>query len=574
MMLLPCSLPLLFWLTLGLLPSCQGSSHSHEHDPRAHSNRHLHSQPPIGGPTPGNLSYSTVVLNHHPSITRHPTPGHAPFVSNLSGAVITAEPAFKRSLDFESTSTVNVSTRFADYGTDQILPTLSRLIPHTTGIVSISGEGSNERKAPTPPIITQSIEPPVSLLEPASSIPSLPSTSEPARMASSDIFAEPIATSAPPSNIQTRDDHPVPRKGITSGYPLQTNKFFSNFFLGDQAAPTYTFPYSVAWAAGRQPSGSYGIAISHIDPNQRVFGDKKPETGAAAWFINPVGIQSLILSAKELARGANITTDGVTAFSAVVRLRRDPNSGPVISFPLVQGMGFITAIYNGGFPVVQTGVFFRVVTRVSADPKSNVAKFRILLEDGKTWWLYAYKLQGDDLDLQVLNNGYAEAKKPFFGIIQVAKDIPGAGAMLDRASGVYAENVSLSGSVSGSSGRYSFNFAARGHPEGALLMWALPHHVQSFDNETAARAETIYMPTTTKGLARAVLATRWTMVEPSMPVNMSFAPFSPERGSMGELSEAAKSVIQVVAKNEVSQNMIAQSNLDSMYFSGKVRNSA
>lgn len=391
-------------------------------------------------------------------------------------------------------------------------------------------------------------------------------------MASPDIFADPIATAAPPGNIQVRDDHPVPRKGITSGPPLQTNKFYSNFFLGDQTAPTYTFPYSITWSAGKDPSGSYGLAVSHIDPNQRAFGDTKPESGAASWYINPVGIQSLILSEKQLGEGTALTTDSITAFSATVRLRKDANSGPVVSFPLVQGMGLVTAMYNGSFPVIQTGIFFRTVTRVSADPKSNVAKFRFLLEDGKTWWLYAYKLQGGDLDLQVTNNGYAEAMSPFFGIIQVAKDIPGAEPVLDRASGVYAETVDLSGSVSGSSGRYSFQFTARGHPEGELLMWALPHHVESFDHETAGFAQEVHIPTTTKGLAKAMLATRWTMVEPHMPVNMGFAPFSPERGSMGSLSEDAKAVVAVVAKNEISQNMIEQSNLDSMYFSGKVRN--
>src|SRR5690606_19739125 len=98
--------------------------------------------------------------------------------------------------------------------------------------------------------------------------------------------------------------------------------------------------------------------------------------GAASYYINPVGIQSLILSAKELDEGAELTTDSITAFSAMVKLQRDSNSNPVIHFPLVQGMGFVTAMYNGAAPVIQTSVFFRTITRVSADPKSNVAKFR------------------------------------------------------------------------------------------------------------------------------------------------------------------------------------------------------
>lgn len=563
---------LLFWLTGGQCAFCQSAPQHRQHDPRYHSDQTSHSRHsnrdnfPDGQP-------GSAPLQTHPSFTRwKPANGKSGFIKSRSQITDTTGPPYNRSLDFESADTVSVSTSFAANGTIQILPTLSDIVPHTTGIINTNIGDSDERASRIAPIITILIESPTSILEPSTSVTTFPSTPETVTMASSDIFAEPIATAAPPAQIQARDDHPVPRKGITSGPPLQTNKFYSNFFLGDQTAPTYTFPYSVSWAAGRGPTGSYGIAISHIDPDQRVFGDKKPESGAASYFIHPIGIQSLILSAKGLGQGASLTTDSITPFSATVRLRRDASSGPLVSFPLVQGMGFVTAMYNGSFPVIQTGVYFRTVTRVQGDPKSDVAKFRFLLEDGKTWWLYAYKLRGEDLDLQVVNNGYAEATSPFFGIIQIAKDVPGGEETLDRASGVYAETVGLSGSVSGSSGRYSFRFTARGHPEGQLLIWALPHHVQSFDHETVSNAQEVYMPTTTKGLAKAVLAFRWTMVEPQMPVNMGFAPYSPEKGSMGALSEEAKSVISVVAKNEISQDMIAQSNLDSMYFSGKVGN--
>lgn len=522
------SLFVCLWLTVGQIPVCQGA-------PQARQNAS--------------------------SVTSTP-----------DGSSITSKPSATTGPDFEPTETVKVSTTTASNGTIQILPSLSDLTPHTTGTVNTGIDGTDDRGARKAPFATSSIELPTSLLDSVTSLDSSPRAFE-TKMASSDIFADPIATSALPDRIQVRDDHPVPRKGITSGFPLQTNKFFSNFFLGDQTAPTYTFPYTVSWAAGRDPSGSYGIAVSHIDAEQRVFGDAKPETGAASYFINPVGIQSLIVSAKELDEGANLTTDGITAFSATVQLRKDPDSSPLVTFPLVQGMGFVTSMYNGATPVIQTSVFFRTVTRVSEDPKSDVAKYRFVLEDGKTWWLYAYKLEGEDLDLQVTNNGRAESRNPFHGVIQIAKDVPGAEPMLDQASGVYAETTNLSGSASGSSGRYSFDFTPRGHPEGALLMWALPHHVESFDHETAAFAQDVHMTTTTKGLARAVLGTRWTMVESEMPVNMGFAPYSPEGGSMSELSEAAQEVIRVVANNEISQNIIEQSNLDSMYFSGKVRRS-
>ncbi len=185
-------------------------------------------------------------------------------------------------------------------------------------------------------------------------------------------------------------------------------------FLGDQKSPTYTHPYSLAWAAGRGATGSYGLAVSHIEASQRVYGQTK-STGAAAYYINPIGIESIILGAGELAKDTVLTVDALTAFSARVHLRKDGKSTPAVSFPLVQGMGFVSALYNGSYPVIQSGVYFRTVTRATANRREEAAKYKLCLEDGTTWFLYAYATRGDQLELQVVNNGCAEAKRPFWG---------------------------------------------------------------------------------------------------------------------------------------------------------------
>ena len=158
----------------------------------------------------------------------------------------------------------------------------------------------------TVPIPVPSSPPQLPLSNPTTSTDSEDSESIPApkpnskfKMASQDIFAERIDTKAPPKEMKTRDDHPVPRKGIASKGPLQTNKFYSNFFLGDQLAPTYTFPYTMAWSGGKGASSSWGLAVSHADAKERVFGQKK-YNNSCSYFVNPLGIQSLVLSAKEL----------------------------------------------------------------------------------------------------------------------------------------------------------------------------------------------------------------------------------------------------------------------------------
>ncbi|KAK7736580.1 endo-1,3-beta glucanase [Cytospora paraplurivora] len=394
-------------------------------------------------------------------------------------------------------------------------------------------------------------------------------TSMEAATVDNDIFEAPIATSAPPSSIVQRSDHPVPRLGIQQTSVISTNKFYQNFFLGSQGSTTVVHPYSVAWAKGQGVAQSWGLAISHIDANQLAFGPTN-SYGATNFFINPIGIQSLVLSASELGSSTSLTTTHITDMSAVVQLRASAASAPVIEFPLVQGSGFITAEYEGATPIIQTGVFFLTVTKVNTEPRPGVTKYKIKLNDGKDWLLYAYSTSGSPLELQVVNNGLIRAKSAFTGTIQVAKD-PGNGeALYDAASGQYATGVSLSATARGMRGTYTFNFEKAGLVDAPLLMFALPHHVQSFDDTTAAAVKSgLQLQTTTKGIATAVVADTWTLVEPRLPISMSFVPWTSYEGSKKALSEAEKARILKVARLELSQDIGAQTNLNSMYFSGK-----
>ncbi|KAG6080021.1 hypothetical protein E4U30_004927 [Claviceps sp. LM220 group G6] len=389
-------------------------------------------------------------------------------------------------------------------------------------------------------------------------------------MASQDIFAEPIDTKAPPSNIPRQNDHPVPRKGIKASGILQTNKFYSNFYLGDQRAPAFTFPYSVSWVGGKGGGGSWGLACSHIEEHQRVFGKEKM-AGTSSYYLNPVGIQSMILSAKELGCETALSTDMMTAFSATVHLSANKTAAPAVSFPLVQGMAYLTAQYDGSTPLIQSGVFFKAVSRATHDPKEYVTKYNFHLEDGTTWRVYAYRTKGDALDLKITNNSLAESKHAFFGTIQVCKDpgTEGSEDLLDDGAGIYPLTLTLSGSATGKEGTYSFSFEKKGHQLGHLYVYALPHHLASFDGETTKRVRGVRLLSPTKGTSTLVKGTGWTMVERHMPIDMDFAPWHPEKGTLKCLSDKAKSTIRAVAAKELSQNIVAQTNLDSMYFSGK-----
>lgn len=467
------------------------------------------------------------------------------------------------------TSPAKVITSFAPSGTIQILASTKRPAP---GILHSSLDKVGH--ATSVPILTEPIPKPTSLL-------SVPPFSASLKVAPSvkiksmarDIFADPISTDAPPANIGRKQDHPVRRLGIKANGPIQTNKFYGNFHLGNQTSPTFLHPYSVAWARGQGASGSWGLAVSHIDPKQRVYGPSSAGTGAASYFINPIGIQSVCLSAQELDSAAVLTTEALTDFSVQVDLRPNAQAAAAVQFPLVQGSAFITAVYNGATPLIQTGVFYRTVTRATADPKAGVTKYKLHLEDGNTWLLYAYCTGGGPLDLEVVNNGLARARNPFHGIIQLTKD-PGNGeAVYDQACGAYPTGVHLTGSVDGARGTYSFCFQKAGMGGTTLAMFALPHHQSSFDDVTRGKMTNLTLQTTTKGVATAVLADSWTMVEGNLPTNLGFLPWTPQAGSVGAISDATKAAIRNVAQQEVSQNILQQTDQNSMYFSGKVRKS-
>jgi endo-1,3(4)-beta-glucanase len=101
-------------------------------------------------------------------------------------------------------------------------------------------------------------------------------------------------------------------------------------------------------------------------------------------------------------------------------------------------------------------------------------------------------------------------------------------------------------------------------------MFALPHHQSSFSGTTKANVTDVKLDTPTKGVAALVVADEWTMVEEELPVSVGFLPWSPQAGTVGTLSDTAKAFIHNITMQELSQNVILQSNQDSMYFSGKV----
>ena len=116
------------------------------------------------------------------------------------------------------------------------------------------------------------------------------------------------------------------------------------------------------------------MTIQQLLDSQKTFGPDA-SSNPVEYFINPIGIQPIVLSAVELGSSTVITNTALTAFSANVNLLATADAAPTITFPLVQGMGFVTGIFNGGTPILQSGVLFRSITKAATAPK--VSQLRI-----------------------------------------------------------------------------------------------------------------------------------------------------------------------------------------------------
>ncbi|KAF8471887.1 endo-1,3(4)-beta-glucanase [Kalaharituber pfeilii] len=389
---------------------------------------------------------------------------------------------------------------------------------------------------------------------------------------STDLFAAPISTGAPDALFPRRDGHPVRPVGNTGpvSRPIETNKFYTNLVIGSQTQSAWTLPY-VLWV-DRNPS-SWGLSVSHTNGNQFALGPDGVAT--ARYWISPLGIKSICFGATEFNSSSSITTAQHKEYSVDLSLHANIGSNGTstkkIVSHLVLGMGFVTARYYDLRPVIHSGVMFRGLERATS-PRAGVDKWRVTLQDSNVWLIYICPEGRPTLNLTLENNTRIVGNYSFTGFIQVTKLPTGsAEGTIDQTAGAFPTTTRLTASASadGRSASYQFNHSRYGtNNAGALLMYALPHHMASFEASTTARhvLSTIKLQTPTKGLATAVVADQWRLVEHELPTQ--YATWLPNNGG-GFTDSAIRSVIERHCRNEIQADFVAGTNIDSMYFSGK-----
>jgi len=402
------------------------------------------------------------------------------------------------------------------------------------------------------------------------------------------LFSTPISTASPPAIFSRRSNHPAPRLSIPEkDKPLQTNKFYSNMYLVNQDRPVFTYPYSVWYSKGNVISSNgtrepFGLSMSHVDQNQRAFGPTgsvgSGSTGAIEYYLSPVWIRSLNLGAIEFdfaiaSRTMELTSLGPMSVDVNFYVNKTADSTKKMRTPLCLGMGFISAEYSGLTPQIESSVLFRSVTLVRA-ASLGVVKYKVTLEDGKFWVIYAHadpKVTQTPFSLTVINNGKLIAAGAFSGIIQIAKigtaENADVEAVLDTTTGGVCIRAAVAAQTSGSAANYQISYT-RYKGTGPLLMFALPHHCNSFTSLTkAARYNAYKLTSLAKGMMIAVVADIWYMREDSMPTKIGWMPV--KSGTAPVFPAASLTQLATVARAEIAQDLDAQANLDNLYFAGK-----
>ncbi|KAJ6273192.1 Utp14-domain-containing protein [Bipolaris maydis] len=324
-------------------------------------------------------------------------------------------------------------------------------------------------------------------------------------------------------------DHPVPRKG-----------FYANTFLGKQNQPIWTHPYSLWWGKGLAQPGmvqTWGMCVSHIEETDLVFEPGEPANS----YVNPPHKQHIVLTAVELDARTTLTTDTHLPFSVNINLgsRSIPHE-PKITFPVVQGMSFVTAGYRDATPMLHTGRR-GFVDMTGPILLGRTVKYRLNDKNGHRWVVYVNPVVDIDYDaanFRMLNKNTLLAKNPLGNEGEV---------MYDRAA-----------VVQDSKGSYTFKYTKIGRSP--LLMFVLPHHIQSLDADMRKQITNLQLRTSTKGMATAV-----------MPITMHFGPWNPTLALNANVRYPPEvlAFITAVAERDLRRAMTERIPQETMYYAGK-----
>ena len=403
------------------------------------------------------------------------------------------------------------------------------------------------------------------------------SSDETASNYSGDLFKA-IDTNAPPT-VFARSEIPltIPAGVDNNGKPIGTNKFYTNLLLGNQDFMVYPLPYGLYWSK----TSYYGFAVQHNNVSDRVFGSINTNNkGVASYYFNPTNNAELIFSATSFSKDSmHMKVSQMAELSALVTLSSSSNDeSNYLDIPLVQGMGFVTGIYNGNLTPLLNSLFgVKDLSLETSDALlSNVLKYRATLLNNVQWLIYVTLPDKDtDFKLEVEDFYNLKGSKPVDGLIiqvAIAPEDNDNDKYYDAAAGMYVTGATVLGSVSqGTAASYKFSYTTAGKSSSNNpIVFALPHHMDSLTGSALDALTGITVTSTTKGEMTGFLTNELEFSE-TINQDVEFLPWTENMTGSLTYTKDQLELLASAANKELAANIAATvKNMNSNYFSGKV----
>lgn len=393
-----------------------------------------------------------------------------------------------------------------------------------------------------------------------------------------DLFS-PVATDAVPSSFNTTFNEWDFNSNVewTKQSQGQTNKFYINLLLSDAVYPAFVYPY-IMW---QSTSSLYGFAVQHSTSSQYIF-DQYMDNGSPRIFTNPLNEYDLVISSDSFnsASDFSMSVSNLESTSALVTLTDSSDSSSYIEIPVVEGMGFVTAVYHGSLiPALYSGMNIQSLTvETSSNLAAGVSKYRAYI-NGVAWLIYVTNPQNDNSfslsPVSGSNTGYnLVGNVALDGLIiqtSVAPSDSNQEEYFDKAAGMYVTGMSIVGSSDGLTSTYSFDYSTSGaSASGSPLVYILPHQLSAVSSVSSGANTGVTLAALTRGEATAFLASSIEFVE-TLNSEISWLPWSAQLGSTTlKYSSSLIQQLATAATSELSVDIWSSIQGLNSYYLGKV----
>ncbi|MGB1122835.1 MAG: hypothetical protein ACPG08_04860, partial [Flavobacteriales bacterium] len=264
----------------------------------------------------------------------------------------------------------------------------------------------------------------------------------------------PLSTAAPTFDLIGSAQAPTARWASTEG-PLPTNVWWQNFSLNAGTGIANALPYIVKCSTDG-------------------FSGCMPGKTTGETFVISSFVSNWTLGANEALNAHKI----VDYDPLSVTVEWTDGTG-TLQAPVVRGMPYLTAVYNGLTPEVTTIHAILSINGTSPNATITDDRFELVLNNGQTWVLYA----SETITLVYAGNNTLIGPGDWNGVLRMAilegNNVATNSALLDVHADTYPTGGAVTATATSDQAELVFDWELASMSGGAAMMalqCALPHH--------------------------------------------------------------------------------------------------